>query len=249
MRWGIEVRSVAAAFYEQANADQKAAGQLLTTHLKGVGPSNPGRYCKAQWERLRLHGSLEDAPRSGRPRKVPKRLASRIGSGILREGGADEEPLYYENVQDFLDQKPQLNEEVQELRCHPRTLERAVHAEMPDLVTRKVKVNKKLSSEQKRARKKFAAWMRRLTKAELQAMVFVDESSFDLKREGSRAALVKKGRKLRPRTSEHAVKRSKWRIHYLGAVMHGVGHVGFFPVTGTEGLGKLYMVIILFQQF
>jgi hypothetical protein len=68
----------------------------------------------------------------------------------------------------------------------------------------------------------------------------VDESSFELKREGGLSVYAKKGVQLPPITNAHVMKKEAYRVHYLGGVMHGVGSVGIFKLTGTTDHARLY---------
>lgn len=77
----------------------------------------------------------------------------------------------------------------------------------------------------------------------LQATIFVDESSFDLQPKGNARAAVEVEADPLPWTDAQAKKRSAIRIHWTGAVMHGVGNVGFFLTTGTTWMRSRYKVL------
>ena len=84
--------------------------------------------------------------------------------------------------------------------------------------------------------------MRRLPKYKQKATMFIDECCFDLKRQGKETVFAVTGGKLPPKTSPHARKKARFHLHYLGAVMHGVGSVAFIPLTGTTDKPKVYTV-------
>jgi hypothetical protein len=242
MPWDQSVRRAAVRFYEQAGHCQKEAGALLKAHLEGVAPAKPGKFCKDWWQRWRDNRSVESLPKPGRPPKVPRSLAAKIATEIEKNARSNTESAYFCSISDVVDQNPALKEEMGQLGAHPKTIERAVLKASPNLTKRKVKVQVQLSDQQKESRRKFAAAMKRCPQYKRNAMVFIDESSFDLKHESKSIVFAARGKSLPPRTSPHACKKARFHVHYLGAVMHGVGSVAFIPLTGTTGKPKLYKV-------
>jgi len=65
-----ELRVKAAMAFEWAHHDRPQAKERLALTYKGKLPSRAGRYCEKWNRRLQSMFSVEDAPRSGRPRFV-----------------------------------------------------------------------------------------------------------------------------------------------------------------------------------
>ena len=226
----------------QANYKAAKAAEMLVAHLKGDAPPRPGQFCKRWWTKLEKYGSTKDRPRCGRLRKVPASLAEEIADKIVGKLIPAGQSVYHTSLKGFLHAHPTIKQQVEQLGVHRRTLERAIRAADPDLVKRKVGIRKLLNNHQMDKRRKAAAQLRRIAKKKLRSTVFVDESSFELKREGGLSVYTKKGVRLPPITNSHVMKKAAYRVHYLAGVMHGVGSVGIFKLTGTTDHSRLYTV-------
>lgn len=239
-------RARAATLYENSGHNAKKAGSLLGPMPDGRAPTRPAQFCKRQFEKLKEHGSPENRPIPGRPRKVPKSLAKKIVAAMLVPSAADEDPIYVESVSHVLRLNANLKQQVKRLDVHPRTLQNAVDREMlaQGLSLRTVKLEMHLSAKQRAARKEFCINARKTANLpRLRATVFVDESSFKLQPIHGKLRVVKrKGDDRGPATTPSDRKRQHVNVHYTGAVLHGVGNVGFVLTTGTTWLGQNYMV-------
>lgn len=242
MVWDETVRMAAARFFDQAGHCHKAAGALLTTHLKGDAPARPGQFCKFWWQVLKETGHVKNRGKGGRPQKVPKPTATKISDAIIASVNSSSGGAYYCSIQEVLNQNPSLKEEVERLHVHSKTVERAVLRVNKEICKRRVKIQMELTPQQQEARRKFAAAMRRAPLYKRKAMVFIDESSLDLKQEGKALVYALKKKRLRPVTKKKATKKAMYHVHYVAAVMHGVGAVAFIPLTGTTGISKNYKV-------
>eukprot|EP00884_Botryococcus_braunii_P011204 jgi/Botrbrau1/20084/Bobra.200_1s0087.1 len=105
---------------------------------------------------------------------------------------------------------------------------------------RSVKRQRRLTPDQKKARRNYCREGLRKGMKRLQATVFVDESNFDLQPTGRAKAAVMKGGEPQPYTDATAKKRSAIKIHYISAVMHGIGNVAFHLTSGTTWLPSRY---------
>jgi hypothetical protein len=76
--------------------------------------------------------------------------------------------------------------------------------------------------------------LRRIAKKKLRSTVFVDESSFELKREGGLSVYAKKGVQLPPITSSHVMKKAAYRVHYLGGVCMALGVLASSSLRGQR---------------
>jgi hypothetical protein len=246
-RWfPAEYRVRAATLYAESGYNAKAAGEKLVSSTNGKVPKRPGEFCRAQYIKEQKHGSVKDRPIRGRPRKVPSALAKQIADEFILPDDSDGEPVYRENAEHVLDLNPALKRQVAQLGCHARTVTRAVKRILDgnngDIEFRSVKRERRLTTHEKEARMRFAAKMRRCSKGQLHATVFVDESWFSLQPSGNIKVAVKKGASPRPSTDSAKKKRSQVKLHYLGAVMHGVGYNAFVITTGTTWLPRNYKV-------
>lgn len=230
-----EYRTRAATLFEAKNFSAAAAGKELGKDTKGRAPTRPAQFCKRQYDKFKLHGTAANRPIPGRSPKVPKKLVQEVVTALAPSEDAEGEPVYMESVGHALQANPSLKRKFAQIDAHPRTVTRAVAAGMAAsrLQFSPVKRQARLNEEQKRARKKFCREALERGTKKLQARVFVDESSFDLRPTGKAIAATKKGEPPSPWTDPQQKKRSAISVHWIGAVMHGVGNVGFFLTTGT----------------
>jgi hypothetical protein len=242
MGWPLDVRSAGARFYIQANYKATIAGDMLVAHLKGDAPQRPGQFCKRWWTKLEKYGSTKDRPRCSRLRRKPAALAKEIAEKIVGKLNPAGQSVYHTSLKGFLHAHPTIKQQVEHLGVPRRTLQRAIRAADPDLVKRKVGIRKLLNNHQMEKRRKAAAQLRRIARKKLRSTVFVDEASFEIKREGGLSVYAKTGVQLPPITNAHVMNKAASWVHCLGGVMHGVGSVGIFKLTGTTDHARLYMV-------
>jgi hypothetical protein len=242
-----EFRARAATLYEENNFSAAAAGAKLGKDTNGRAPERPDQFCQRQFKKLQQHGSVGNRPIPGRPPKVPQKLVKQLVGSLVQPDDSDGEPVYMESMDHVLQRNPSLKREFQELEASPRTVARAVTAGMEEAGIRfaSVKRQRRLTDAQKKARKKFCRKALENGKKRLKATVFVDESSFDLQPKGNAVAAVEVGAEPIPWTDPQTKKRSAITAHWTGAVMHGIGNVGFFLTTGTTWKRSRYKVMLL----
>ena len=245
MYWPTDVRMAAARFFEQYGYCEKDAGVALTDHLQGKGPLKPGRFCKRCWAKRQKYGSVKDLPRKGRPRKLPAGVAQEIAEKIIGKPTPDGKAQYYGSIGSFLKQHPDLAQQVLEAGVSKSTIVRSMKRVEPKLMRKSVRIRKELPPKNVEARRRVAAQLRRQAMYKKRATIFVDESSFEFQLPDVDKAWGKRGEELPPKTSPHANKKAKIRVHYIAAVMHGIGSVGIYPLTGTTDWPPLYEVSTL----
>jgi hypothetical protein len=242
MYWPEDVRMAAARFFEESGHCQRKAGAALLKHLQGDGPPRPGRFCKRWWAKLKKYNSVEDLPRKGRSRKLPSRVVEETAEKIIGKPTPNGKAQCYGSVGSFLKQHPDLAQQVKEAGVQECTIVRSIKRLEPKLMRKSVRIRKELPPKNVAARRRVAAQLKRLAQYKRRATIFVDESSFEFQLPNVDKAWGIWGEELPPKTSSHANKKAKIRVHYIGAVMHGVGSVGIYPLTGTTCFPPIYEV-------
>lgn len=242
MGWPTDVRMLGARLYDQARQNAYVAGQKLTSLLKGNAPAEPGQFCKRWFKHYKQRGHVQDAPRSGRPRRVPDTLARDIAKRIIGNPSTTEPPTYYYSLRHFLHKNPDIQAQVATLGVTNRTIERSLRRADPSIRRRRPGRKKVLNPKQKKARRSIASILKRCPMYQLRSTVFVDEATLVLERAPNPLVYAQAGVPLPPDQDEHAGTRAKFKVHYIGAVMDGVGNVGMFKLTGTTGVICTYTV-------
>jgi hypothetical protein len=244
MPWSEYVREMAANCYRKAGQNAAVAGKKLLGMSDGKGPPRPGEFCKRWYERLKKHGNVKDRARSGRPRKVPDGLARRIADKLVRDQDAEGQAILHTSVRSCLHSAPELKKNVDDLSVHPTTLRRSLRRIDAKLVMVNVRIRKQLSEVQCMQRKLAAQRLRRFPKYKLRSTVFLDEASLELRVEGGKSVYWQRGVQLPRVTSKHVMETAPFKLKYLGGVLHGVGSVGIFQLTGTTGYVNDYTVML-----
>lgn len=242
MPWPVSVRDAAARFFDLAGENAKRAGEMLSSFLKGEAPARAGEFCRRCYLRDKYFGSVEDRPRTGRPRKVPDELAKRIAAKLVGDKDSAGNTILHSSLRSCLDGDEEQKAQVHELGIHRTTLSRSLRRVEPNLVRRKVRIRRQLNEQQKKQRWQAAKKLKRLSKYELRATVFLDEATLELSADGGRTVYWHRGVDLPIATSKHIKRKAAFRVHYISGVLHGVGSVGIYKLTGTTGHPKKYKV-------
>ena len=241
-----ELRSMAADAYLQAGEDAALAADLLKDKLGGSMPlTRPKEYC-VKWglRRLETH-NVNDAPRTGRPRKVSKEqidtLITALSQGWLLMGVHEAKRLPYSSWAHFCKNCPAAITVLQSTGVTPRHLLRACQATLPTL---------------KRAKIQLRVWLKPATKAErvatsqillgktfewFKSVVWVDAKTLYICPKSAHAwintadmmahsMLVREDRRIKTKTSQVV------KIKFYIAVNALCGPVTMVFTTGTTGM-------------
>jgi hypothetical protein len=177
--------------------DYTRAGQVLEVKLGFFNTvfreqqqlSEPGaEFARRWWERFRDTGDVADAPKSGRPPKIPdiqaKEAAGIIGRGYTVEhtvrGQLVQEHKYFRTVPEAIAHDAALRTITTRHHATPEQLLNAIHRVAPEVVQRRVTFRHKLSDVEKAHRQRVAADLlaRHHTDPTLiPRMVFIDETT------------------------------------------------------------------------
>jgi hypothetical protein len=176
---------------------------------------------------------------------VPARVAEEIAAKIIGKPTPDGKAQYYGSIGSFFKQHPDLAQQVMEAGVSKSTIVRSMKRVEPKLMRKSVRIRKELPPKNVETRRRVAAQLRRQALYKRRATIFVDESSFEFQLPDVDKAWGIRGKELPPKTSPHANKKAKIRVHYIAAVMHGIGSVGIYPLTGTKDFPPIYEVSCL----
>jgi len=140
------------------------------------------------WEAFKAKGTVEDAPRSGRPPKIPD-AAARQAATIISQGYTVQRALrqqlvtehkYFSSVPEAVAHNATLQGILEQYHATPDQLLNALHRAAPELVHRKVIFRHQLTQAEKAKRQRVASQLLLRHQNEpnlLQQMVFIDEAS------------------------------------------------------------------------
>jgi hypothetical protein len=154
--------------------------------------SHDFQYLRNWWKHFKGQGSIEDMPRSGRPRIIhpddARRAAAIVKRGKLvlenRRGSMVYHRVHYTSIGEAVRQNAELQDIVRRLNVNHHQLLHAMHMADPSLVRRKIFFKHLFTPKELAARQKFAFeclcylmfWPRHLGNF-LEHIIFIDESS------------------------------------------------------------------------
>ena len=184
--------AVLATLIEAKPPDFRQAGKYFATMWGGraakLVTSDHKAFCKKWWQTFEKTKDVQDAPRSGRPRKISKADGQQVAENLkqgrwVKAGGTwrgEQVLVGYTSMQDALKHCPIIKHIRDKYDCTGRDLWRAAHDCDPDLGRRRVWAQHKFSDAELAARSEFAEQqLTMLSKVPnyLDLLVFADESS------------------------------------------------------------------------
>lgn len=145
-------------------------------------------FVKRWWQTFKATGALEDAPRAGRPRKIPDAMAIEAAQIISRGYTVETtvrqqrvvEHKYFSTVAEAVEHNDTLRGMLNQLHATPEQLLAAMHRAAPELVHRRVSFRHQLSVAEKAKRVTVSRDLLARYTADhtlLQRMVFIDETT------------------------------------------------------------------------
>lgn len=241
----FQLRSMAADAYLEANRIPKQAAAILKAKLGGrMGLSRPAAFCQKWGERRLQTHTVDDAPRSGRPKQLSEQhvdaVITALSYGYLRLDSTGPTRVPFSSWSFFTNYDPTAISVLSATKVTPRHLLRACLATMPTLKRKKIQLR---------------VWLRPATKAErvadcqnllgktdrwFQSVIWVDAKTLYINPTTAYAwvntadmaghTLEREDRRVRPKPSQ-AVK-----LKFYIAVNALMGAVALVWVTGTSGL-------------
>lgn len=174
------------------------AGQVFEVkigYFKSVFPKEPAQlgeassqFVKRWYENFVKTGNVDDAPRSGRPPKIPDSSARQAAELISRgytvqhnvRGQQVQEHKYFSSVAEAVTYHDVLRDMLTEFKATNEQLISAMHRAAPELVRRRVTFRHKLSNDEKAKRQRVAAELLaryQTDTALIERMVFIDETT------------------------------------------------------------------------
>jgi hypothetical protein len=193
-RWGAVVFMAEAvangAPRTRAYAQFKGWWDNLARTLGSRPVRKPRVFCDRWWARYNATHAVTDAPRSGRPQKVPPEKALEL-SKLFKAGQhvalfdaagnpKGSQRRHFTSIQDACDNSLDMGTALTTYKCTPRALLRAMRAADPDLVKRSTDHKRPLTESERQERQAGAQAMLRDWADKWERAVFIDCATITL---------------------------------------------------------------------
>ena len=242
----VRLRSMAADAYIQGGRNPQVAAEILKEALGGNMPlSKPAQYCK-KWgcRRLETH-TVNDAPRSCRPKKLTRdgidQVITALSQGWVLMGANEPKKMPYSSWSQFCRMCPTAIRVLQATGVTRRHLLRACQATLPSLKRKKIQLRVWLKPETKAERVATSQHLLGKTKEWFESVVWVDAKTLYICPKSAFAwintadmmahsMLVREDRRVRTKPSQLV------KLKFYIAVSALVGPVCLVFTTGTTGM-------------
>lgn len=248
--YGMAIRSTAAKAISVAQTDAPEGStdlQIMTRAVSWLIEQHPQLSRRAArrlihrfTERFAETGSVEDAKRSGRPRKATTQHTAEAKE-VIRRGytAEDGRQLYYRSMAHAVQEELKLRSLMQETAIRsPRTLQRAVQKDYPQIKRRRLRTHKALTDEQKAARIECATDVQEIfstVRNAKQRVIWIDSKVYTVEAVGSDYYLVDTSEPYIAVETDQPLTRKQQKINAYIAVSW-FGPVGLYVVTGSSWL-------------
>lgn len=197
---------------------------------------NPSRFIHTSVRRLTENYSLHKAPAKGQPIKVPPEVAQEALDILWAGFEAEGRQCYWDNIEDACDASPGLAAIIDQFKCCPKTLLRAMQREEAECRQRVQRMEREFTPENKKARQKACAFLMHCTVDYLRRVFWLDAATIWIVPK-DRAVFAPPDADLvvaDPRLGKHSLVKRKMKFYILINAMEGPVALHF--VSGTTDL-------------
>lgn len=232
----LALRNAAADCYVEAHGHGPLAAALLRKKYEGVQlPARLSRYCKNQFNKRQPQQNVNDAPRSGRPRKVSPEKVEETLTALLedRKLGTDKEPFDSWNA--FVREDATVKKILKDSSITPAALKRRCLEVRPHLQRLEVKLKGHLTEKHKEARVQECKVLLRQPNYKFDATIYIDAKKMYINPK-TRHIIVDRAdydgttAASKPKVPDDG----KWCINYEIGVCSLCGPVAMYIATGTK---------------